>query len=78
MGSPKRAATTVYLDPRIARAAKVKAALVDRSLSDLVNEALAHGLREDEADLRALRDREKEPERAFEDVLRDLKRDGLL
>jgi hypothetical protein len=70
--------TTVYLDPRIYRATKVKSALVGKPLSTLVNEALILALREDEADLAAVRHRRKEPSRPFEDVLSDLKRDGLL
>ena len=70
--------TTVYLIPKIYRALKVKAALTDRPLSDLVNEALIGSLREDELDIKALRKRAKEPSRPLEEVLKDLRRDGLL
>ena len=70
--------TTVYLDPKIYRAAKVKAACTGKPLSTLINEALILSLREDEADLAAFQKRRKQPTRPFEDVLRDLKRDGLL
>ena len=70
--------TTVYLNPKVYRAAKVKSALVGKPLSMLVNEALILAFREDEADLASFRQRRKEPDRPFEDVLRDLKRDGLL
>ncbi len=70
--------TTVYLKPGLRRALKVKAAVSDRSLSDLVNEAVAESLREDALDLKAFRRRRREPSRALEDVIGDLKRDGLL
>ena len=70
--------TTLYLDPRIHRALKVKAATTDRSISELVNEALIEALREDSIDLEAFKKRAKEPSRPFETVLAELKRDGLL
>ena len=72
------ARTTVYLDQKIYRAAKVKSALTGKTLSMLVNQALIQALREDAADLAALHQRRKEPSRPFEAVLKDLKRDGLL
>ena len=70
--------TTLYLDPKIHRALKVKAAITDRSISELINEALIEALREDQVDLEAFRKRSKEPSRPFEKVLAELKRDGLL
>jgi hypothetical protein len=78
MDKIKRVATTVYLNPRIAKAAKVRAALSNKSLSDLVNEALAKRLRRDADDLELIRERAKEPTRDYDDVVKDMKRDGLL
>ena len=69
---------TVYLEPRLYRAVKVKAAASDRSISDLVNEAIRLALVEDEIDLQAFDKRKRQGSRPFEDVLRALKRDGLL
>jgi hypothetical protein len=69
---------TVYLDSRIHRALKLKAAQTDSTVSDLVNEAVRVALKEDAIDLQAIQDRAHEPSRPFEDVLRDMKRDGLL
>jgi len=69
---------TVYLEPRVYRALKVKAAMSDRSLSDLINAAVVEALREDALDLEAFEKRKKEPSRPFEKVLADLKHDGLL
>jgi hypothetical protein len=70
--------TTVYLQPKVYRALKVKAATTDRSISDLINVAVVEALREDALDLEAFEKRAKEPSRPFEKVLEDLKRDGLL
>ncbi len=78
MKKQKRLPTTVYLSPGLARAAKVKAALTGESLSDMVNDALADRLKEDEEDLRIIRERKKQPSRRYEDFLKDLKRDGLI
>jgi hypothetical protein len=72
------ARTTLYLDPKIHRALKVKSATTDRTISEIVNEALVEALREDAIDLEAFRKRAKEPSRPFEKILAELKRDGLL
>ena len=70
--------TTLYLNPKIRRALKIKAATTDRSISDLVNEALVEALREDAIDLEAFKERTKESSRPFEKILAELKRDRLL
>ena len=72
------AKATLYLDPKILKAAKIKAAHSEKSLSYLVNEALRLSLREDAADYEAFDKRAKEPTRSLESVLKDLKRDGIL
>ena len=69
---------TLYLDEKILKAAKIKAAHTERSLSYLVNEAVKLSLREDAADYEAIQKRGKEPTRTLESVLKDMKRDGLL
>jgi len=78
MARSARSATTVYLERRIVRAAKVKAALTGRSLSDLANEGLTRLLSEDERDLRLARKRRKERGRVYEEFLKELRRDGVL
>ncbi|HAZ30174.1 TPA: CopG family transcriptional regulator, partial [Candidatus Acetothermia bacterium] len=62
----------------IHRALRMSAAISDRSLSDLVNDAVRAALAEDAADLSAFEDRASEPDMAFENVLRDLKQRGKL
>lgn len=76
MSGPRRA--TVYLDPELHRALRVKAAVSDRSISDLVNAAVRQVLAEDAEDLEAYRGRAKEPNLDFESVLKDLRRRGKL
>lgn len=74
--APKRA--TVYFDPLLHRALRIKAAETDTSVSDLVNDAVRTALAEDAGDLETFEVRENEPDYAFEDVVRDLKRRGKL
>ena len=70
--------TTVYLNPKLHRALKLKAVQYNVSISILVNDALKYSLREDRQDLQAIKDRFQDPTRSFEAALKDLKRDGLL
>ncbi|HJS46898.1 MAG TPA: hypothetical protein VJ773_02810 [Gemmatimonadales bacterium] len=76
MATLKRA--TVYFDPALHRALRIKAVSTERSLSDLVNAAIRASLAEDAEDLAAFAARAKEPSLAFEDALKDLKRRGKL
>ena len=69
---------TIYFDPSLHRALRVKAAETDRSLSDLVNEAVKLSLVEDAEDLAAFEERAVEPDVSFEDVVKDLKRSGTI
>lgn len=69
---------TVYLQPKVYRALKVKSTTTDRSVSELVNAAVLEALREDAVDVETIDKRSKEPTRSFEQVLKDLKRDGLV
>jgi plasmid stability protein len=75
---PKLKRATVYLDPTLHRALRVKAAETENSLSDLVNAAVRQSLSEDAGDLAIFEARAREPVMAFEDVLKDLKRRGKL
>jgi hypothetical protein len=74
--SQKRA--TVYFDAALHRALRIKAAETDRSLSDLVNEAVKLSLLEDAEDLAAFEERAGEPSLAFEEVVKDLRRSGAI
>lgn len=76
MGSVKRA--TVYFDPEIHRALRLKAAVSDRSISDLVNDAAKLALAEDAEDLAAFSERKREPNLDFEQFVKALRRRGKL
>jgi plasmid stability protein len=70
--------TTIYFDSEIHRALRIKSAELDRSVSDLVNEAVRLSLAEDAEDLAAFEERSHEPNLPFEDVVRDLKQRGKI
>lgn len=70
--------TTVYLDPKLHQAMKMRAVQMNLSFSDLINEAMKNLLKEDAEDLEAIANRVNEPMVSYETVLKNLKRDGLL
>jgi hypothetical protein len=74
--SSKRA--TIYFEPALHRAIRLKAAHTNRSLSELVNDAVRWSLREDQEDLAAFDDRVGEPTMSYEALLKDLKANGKL
>ncbi len=77
MGTTHKRAT-IYFDSQIHRALRLKAAESDRSISDLVNEAVKSSLAEDADDLAVFEQRAAEPRLSFEVVVKDLKRRGKL
>ena len=77
MGTNSKRAT-VYFDPALHKALRLKAAETEQSMSDLVNEAVRILLAEDAEDLADLRAREQEPTVSFEDFVVDLKARGKL
>lgn len=76
MATPKR--STIYFDPELHRALRLKAAATDRSISDVVNEAVRQTLSEDAADLEVFEKRRREPTLDFEEVVLKLRRSGKL
>ena len=76
MADSRRA--TVYFDARVYRGLRIKAAAIDRTISDLVNEAVRMQLAEDADDLAAFDARANEPSLMFEYALNDLKRRGKI
>ena len=70
--------STVYFKPGLHRALRIKAADTQRSVSDLVNDAVQMALREDEEDLSAFDERAKEPTVTYEALLKDLKAHGKI
>lgn len=70
--------STVYFDPAIHQALRLKAATNHSSLSELVDEAVRLLMREDQEDLAALNERASEPEMSYEAMLEVLKQDGKI
>lgn len=70
--------TTVYLDAETLQALKLKALIMEKSVSYLVNDAVKQLLAEDAEDLAAYDERAGEPEIDFEEVVKDLKRRGKI
>jgi len=74
--TPKR--STVYFDPDLYKALKIKAAQYEKSLSELINQAVRWSLVEDAEDLAAFEERKNEPNLDFEKVLKDLRSRGRI
>lgn len=73
---PKR--TTVYFDPDLHKALRLKSIETSKSVSELVNEAVREALAEDAEDLAAFDERAKEPLIGYEDMVKRLKKDGVI
>jgi len=69
---------TIYFDPHVHKALRLKAADTERTVSDIVNDAVRQSLAEDAEDLAAFEERSHEPRLSLENVLRDMKKRGLL
>ena len=66
--------STVYFEPQIHQALKVRAATTDVSVSELIDEAVRLLMREDQEDLKAISNRVAEEEMSYEALLDDLKK----
>ena len=72
MDASKRA--TVYFDAEVHRALRLKAAASDRSISDMVNDAVRASLAEDADDLVTFSERKNEKSLSFDTFVQGLKR----
>lgn len=70
--------STVYFDPDLHQALRIKAAHTQRTLSEIVNDALRLALRQDQEDLAAIAERSHEPTLTYEQLLTDLKLHGKI
>jgi len=70
--------STIYFNSEIHKAIKLKAAVTNKSLSELVNLAVRQMLQEDREDLTAFNDRVAEPTISYEQLLDELKSDGKI
>ena len=70
--------STIYFDPQLHAALRIKAALTHRTVSEIVNEAVRSSLAEDQEDLAAFQDRVAEPTMSYEALLDDLRAHGKI
>jgi predicted DNA-binding protein len=70
--------STIYLDPDLHKALRLKSVETSRSVSDLVNEAIRESLAEDAEDLAAFEERASEPLISYEEMVKRLKKDGRI
>jgi hypothetical protein len=75
-GQTKRA--TIYFDPHLHKALRLKAVETNQSLSELVNEAVREALAEDAEDLAAFDERAKEPAIPYDEMVMRLRKDGRI
>ena len=76
MSDPKRA--TIYFEPDIHKALRLKSAVSERSISEMVNDAVRYSLAKDADDLAAFDDRAEESTIDFEDFVKNMKRSGKI
>jgi len=69
---------TIYFDPYLHKALRLKAVETSRSVSDLVNEAVKGALAEDAEDLAAFDERSDEPLISYDEMIKRLKKDGRI
>ncbi len=70
--------STIYFEPSIHQALKVKAASSHLSVSELVDEAVRLLMSEEQEDLAAFSERESERDISYEALLNDLKKHGKI
>ena len=70
--------STIYFEPELHKALRIKAANTERSISDLVNDSVRQALREDKEDLAAFEERAAEPTITYEALLEELKVHGKI
>ncbi len=70
--------TTIYLDPDLHKALRLKAVAISRSVSELVNDAVRECLAEDAEDIAAFEERVKEPLISYDEMVKRLRKDGRI
>ena len=70
--------STIYLEPNLHKALRLKAAELEASMSDIVNDALRVIFEEDAEDLIDINKRQSETSISFDDFVTELKSSGQL
>jgi hypothetical protein len=69
---------TIYFDPELHKALKLKAVETSRSITDLVNEAVRGALSEDAEDIIAFEEHKDEPLISYDQMVKRLKKNGAI
>lgn len=69
---------TVYLDPDLHKALRLKAVETSTSVSELVNKAIREAIAEDAEDIAGFESRVTEPLISYDEMIKRLKKDGRL
>jgi hypothetical protein len=77
MATPAKRAT-IYFDPELHKALKIKALETSRSITDLVNQAVRESLTEDAEDILAYEERKNESVISYDQMLKKLRKDGRI
>ena len=70
--------STIYFEPQLHTALRIKAAHSHRSVSEIVNQAVRAALAEDQEDLSTFEERADEPTVSYQELLNDLKAHGQI
>ena len=70
--------STVYLDPALHKALRLKSVETSKSMSELINDAVRDELKEDADDLADFKERENEPVLDFDVFVKGLKATGTI
>jgi len=70
--------TTIYLDPILHKALRLKSVSISRSVSELVNDAVREALSDDAEDTAAFEERAKEPVISYDEMVKRLTKDGRI
>ena len=69
---------TVYLDPDLHKALRLKAVETSTSVSELINKAVRGAILEDAEDIAAFERRVAEPLISYDEMIKRLKKDGRI
>jgi len=69
---------TIYFDPNLHKALRLKSVETSRSVSELVNQAVREALSDDAEDLLAFEERADEALISYEEMVKRLKKDGRI
>ena len=70
--------STIYFEPALHRALRIKSVHTHCTVSEIVNEAVRLTLREDQEDLAAFDERANESTMSYEELLKDLRLHGKI